>query len=96
MRKGLYGVSHGTVSTYEIVQLILDLLDNKIDPHTAYDKLGQMNEKIHEELGLLSTLENGTPVTIEKPKEWYIHNEAKSMTRGAIIGSLMKYIKKSI
>lgn len=55
-----------------------------------------LNERINKELKLSSTLENGTPVIVSEPKEWYINNADKAETRGVIVELLRDYLKERI
>lgn len=98
MIKSAYGVAHGPVTTREIANVIVDLLEKKVDSQTAYNLMKRMDERVHEELVLLSSVEvegDDIPVVVEKPKEWYIHNAAKAETRGAVLECLLEHLEET-
>jgi len=97
MIKGQFGVTHGTVATSDVAKIVIDLLDGNIDQSTAYERIRVMDERIHDELEMLATIDGPhgkETVVVAEQKEWYIHNSAKAETRGAILEILLQRLQK--
>jgi len=86
MIKGRYGVIEETVTTRDVVKVVIALLEKKIDLRKARSIMKEMDLQVKKELQLLGT------IVVNQPEEWYIYNAAKAQTRGAFLESLLKYI----
>jgi uncharacterized protein YgbK (DUF1537 family) len=96
--KGRHRTGHVTISTREVADVIVDLLEKKIDRKVAYEKMKQMDQQIDKEIDLLcdASKDGENAIVVSAPKEWCIHNAAKAETRQAIIECLLEHLDKTI
>jgi len=80
------------ISTNDVIQIIIDLLDGRISLEKAHNEIEAMEKRIDLEINLYAS----KSLVIEKPEDWCIHNSAKAETRGAILESLLNYIEQRL